>query len=80
MIIKVKLDELKKVMLVKGHTQRSLSDASGVSDTHVNHICRGLRSPGPVTAKKIYTALDCDFESIFFVDDDSKSNQETNTA
>lgn len=73
MFIKLKGERFKKKMLTKGFTQRGLAVAAGVSDTTVNHLVNGHRHPGPTTAKKICTALECKFEDIFFVEEDNKS-------
>ena len=74
MIIKLKsVEEIKKLMIIKGFSQRSLAEKLNLSDTHVNHVVNGLKNPGPVTAKKICDALEVEFKDIFFIDDDNKS-------
>jgi Predicted transcriptional regulators len=79
MFIKLKEDSFKRIMLIKGFTQRGLAKAAKISDTTMNHVVNGLRNPGPKTAKKLCSALECEFEDIFFIEEDNKSYQ-TNTA
>ncbi|WP_245809823.1 helix-turn-helix domain-containing protein [Cohnella massiliensis] len=71
--------ELKKLLLIKGFTQRSLGREIGISEPYATQIVNGTRNPGPQIAKKITDALDVDFDTIFFIDSGCKSNQESPT-
>lgn len=74
MIIKLKsVEEIKKIMIIKGFSQRSLAKKLNISSAYVSQIVNGLKNPGPVTAKKICDALEVEFKDIFFIDVDNKS-------
>lgn len=81
MVIKIKnADEFKKMLIVKGFTQRSLARHIDISEPYANQIVNGERNPGPQIAKKITEALEVEFDDIFFIQDACKSYQKKTTA
>lgn len=58
--------ELIKLRLLKGHSRESLAKVAGLSDETLRRIEDG-NSLRPLTAKKLQTALQTDFESIFTI-------------
>lgn len=76
--MKIKLrsaNDFKKMLLMKGYSQRGLGRAVDISEAYASQIANGLRSPGPEIAKRIVDLLEEDFNDIFFIDGDDKSNQ-----
>lgn len=45
-------------------TQKELALKSGIKQQHISEIERGLRSIGVATAKKLASALNCDYRSL----------------
>lgn len=81
MIIKIKdVEKLKKLMIVKGFTQRGLAKKIGISSPYATQVVNGTRNPGPKIAKDIADSLEVEFNDIFFIKDDSKSYQKSNLA
>ncbi|USK48894.1 helix-turn-helix transcriptional regulator [Bacillus sp. CMF12] len=69
MKIKVKnTEEFKKLLLIKGFSQRTFSKSVKISNPHFNLIINGERNPSGKVAKKIADGLNVRFEDIFFVD------------
>lgn len=78
--MKIKLKDaiqFKKLLILKGLSQRGFGRAIGISEPYANQIASGARNPGPEIAKKITGLLEVDFGDIFFIEDDSKSDQVT---
>lgn len=67
----------KKLLAVKGFSQRGMGRTIGISEVYATQISNGTRNPGPEIAKKITVLLDVSFNDIFFIDDACKSNQTT---
>ncbi|MBU8572167.1 helix-turn-helix transcriptional regulator [Bacillus subtilis] len=44
--------EFKRLIAIKGYSQRGLSRTIGVSEPYVNQIANGERHPSPQVAKK----------------------------
>ncbi|MCL6443432.1 MAG: helix-turn-helix domain-containing protein [Alicyclobacillus sp.] len=65
----------KRLLLVKGYTQRGLGRAIGIAEAYATQISSGTRNPGPEIARKIVDLLQVEFDDIFFIDDACKSNQ-----
>lgn len=81
MVIKIKnSDEFKRILMIKGFSQRSLARQIGISEPYANQIVNGERNPGPQIAKKITVALEMEFDEIFFIQDACKSYQKKTTA
>jgi putative transcriptional regulator len=55
------------LLIQKGFTQRRLSKVANVSNSMISQIIRGIRSPGPLTAKSICEVLHVDFDDIFLI-------------
>ncbi|PLR93233.1 helix-turn-helix transcriptional regulator [Bacillus sp. T33-2] len=68
-------EEFKKLLLVKGFSQRSLAETIEISPSYFNLILNGERFPSGKVAKKITDALESEFDDIFFIDDACKSYQ-----
>jgi DNA-binding XRE family transcriptional regulator len=68
-----------ELVLKKGYSVRKLALEADLSDTTIQLMVTGER-PGcsPVTARKILSVLGAEFDDIFFIEDDNKSNQEQN--
>lgn len=78
--MKIKLKDVfqfKRLLLLKGLSQRGFGRSAGISEPYANQIANGVRNPGPKIAKKITELLEVKFEDIFFIEDDSKSDQIT---
>lgn len=59
----------------KGLSYRQLAKKSNVSQTTMCLIIKGERNPSPQTAANICKVLECQFNAIFFIQNDYKSNQ-----
>lgn len=58
-----------------GFSYRQLAKETGISQTTISLIVNGERNPSPELAVKICKAIDCQFNDIFFIENDYKSNQ-----
>ena len=58
-----------------GLSYRQLAEKANTSQTTISLIANGERNPSPKTAINICKALNCQFEDIFFIENDYKSNQ-----
>jgi len=62
-------------MIVKaGYSYRQLAKEANVDPTTISLIIKGERNPSPKTAVDICTALRCQFDDIFFIENAYKSN------
>jgi transcriptional regulator with XRE-family HTH domain len=59
--------KLKQVIIRKGFTERSLSEALGRSTSYINQIVNQNRNPKADTAKLICEKLEIEFEDYFFI-------------
>lgn len=59
----------------KGLSYRQLAKEVGVSQTTISLIINGERNPSPKTAISICNVLRCQFDDIFFIQSDYKSNR-----
>ncbi len=66
----------KKILIIKGYSQRKLAKAIDLSTPYLNQIVNGERNPSAEVAKKIVDKLEMKFEDIFFIDDACKSYQD----
>jgi transcriptional regulator with XRE-family HTH domain len=66
-------NELKKILLQKGYSQRSFAELTEISPPYFNQIINEERFPSGKVAKKIVDQLEMNFEDIFFIDDACKS-------
>lgn len=63
-------------MIVKaGFSYRQLAKESKCSQTQISLIVKGERNPSPENAVNICKALNCQFDDIFLINNDDKSNQ-----
>lgn len=70
-------DDFVNLLITNGYTPSSFAELVGCSKSQMYCIVKGERNPSPKIAKKICIALDKNFEDIFFVFNDDKSNQKT---
>lgn len=76
MKIKIKdAEKIKKLMIIKGFTQKSLAEEIGISHIYANQVINGIRNPGAKIAKDITEVLEVEFNDIFFIQGDNKSYQ-----
>lgn len=70
--MKIKLKDpisLKKILLVKGYSQREFAETTQISTPYFNQIINGERHPSGKVAKKITDILEVKFDDIFFIED-----------
>ncbi|NBI05794.1 helix-turn-helix transcriptional regulator [Senegalia massiliensis] len=67
--------QIKEILLKSGFSQRSLGRKISISAGYINQIINGERNPSGKVAKDICQALKIDFDDIFFIKHDYKSNQ-----
>ena len=68
-------DILEEKLIETGLSYRQLAKKIGISQTTISLLIKGERNPSPDSAKKICNALNCQFNDIFFISNDYKSNQ-----
>jgi transcriptional regulator with XRE-family HTH domain len=76
-IVLKNVKDFKRLLLVKGYSQRGLGRAIGISEVYATQISNGTRNPGPEIAKKITDLLQVEFDDLFYIDDARKSKQTT---
>lgn len=69
------IDTLIELIVEKGFSYRKLAEEAKCSQTQISLILKGERNPSPKNAVNICKALGCQFNDIFFVNLDDKSNQ-----
>ncbi|QQE80883.1 helix-turn-helix transcriptional regulator [Alicyclobacillus sp. SO9] len=65
----------KKLLVLKGYSQRGFGRAVGISAGYASQVSNGMRCPSASVAKRITEVLEIEFGDIFFIDDDCNSNQ-----
>jgi transcriptional regulator with XRE-family HTH domain len=55
----------RELLALKGHTQVSLAEAVGTSQSYINNILSGYKNPSPVLARKICEALAVEIADLF---------------
>lgn len=68
-------DILVEKIVEKGYSYRQLAEKAKCSQTQISLIVKGERNPSPQNAVNICRALECEFNDIFFINFDDKSNQ-----
>lgn len=68
-------DILIEKIVENGFSYRQLAKATKISQTTISLIIKGERNPSPENAVNICKALNCQFNDIFFIQLDYKSNQ-----
>lgn len=69
------IDALIERIVKKGFSYRKLAEKANCSQTQICLILKGERNPSPENAVNICRALECNFDEIFFINNDYKSNQ-----
>jgi transcriptional regulator with XRE-family HTH domain len=67
-------ENLRKMLLVSGHTLRSFAEKVGLSSPYFIQIINNKRNPSAKAAKKITDGLALEFDDIFFIHTVSKSD------
>lgn len=67
--------EFRKILLEKGYSQRTFSEAIEIAAPYFNLIINEERNPSGKVAKKIVGELNLEFNDIFFITDACKSKQ-----
>lgn len=76
MIIKFKnRREVNELVIKLGLSARGFGKLAGISHGQIHDILNGERKITAVMAKRIHTALNKDFDDIFFIDSGYNSNQ-----
>lgn len=68
------IDILVEKIVKAGFSYRQLAKESKCSQTQISLIVKGERNPSPENAVNICKALKCDFDDIFFINNNDKSN------
>ena len=74
MVIVKDIDILVEKIVKKGFSYRMLAKESKCSQTQISLMLKGERNPSPENAINICKALECEFDDIFFINRDDKSN------
>ncbi|MEE0865556.1 MAG: helix-turn-helix transcriptional regulator [Clostridia bacterium] len=69
------IDDLIEQIVKNGYSYRKLAEKANCSQTQISLILKGERNPSPENAINICKALGCNFDDIFFINNDYKSNQ-----
>lgn len=68
------IDSLIEKIVKNGFSYRQLAKKAGCSQTQISLILKGERNPSPENAVNICKALKCNFDEIFFINNNDKSN------
>lgn len=69
------IDEFIEKVVTKGLSYRELAKRTNSNPTTITLLAKGERNPSPKLAVNICKALNCQFDDIFFINNDDKSNQ-----
>ncbi len=69
------IDYLIEMIVKAGYSYRQLAKESKCSQTQISLILKGERNPSPENAVNICKALNCQFDDIFLINLNDKSNQ-----
>lgn len=69
------IDEFIEKIVTKGLSYRELAKRTNSNPTTITLLAKGERNPSPKLAVNICKALNCQFDDIFFINNDDKSNQ-----
>lgn len=78
--LKVRLKDQQKfkvLMARKGYSQRGLAEKIKMSYEYLNLISNERLNPSGKIANKIATALEMEFDDLFFIEIDDRCNQQT---
>lgn len=73
------VDTLIEIIVKSGYSYRQLAKEVNCSQTQISLILKGERNPSPANAVNICRALNCEFDDIFFISNNYKSNQKRET-
>ena len=68
-------DKFIEKIVENGLSYRQLAKKAHCSQTLISLLAKGERNPSPENAVNICKALKCEFNDIFFINIDDKSNQ-----
>lgn len=68
-------EKLEEEIIKAGFSYRQLAKEANCSQSLISLMLKGERNPSPEKAVNICKALNCDFDAIFFINNDYKSNQ-----
>lgn len=69
------IDYLIEMIVKAGYSYRQLAKEAKCSQTQISLILKGERNPSPENAVNICKALNCQFDDIFLINLNDKSNQ-----
>lgn len=69
------IDKFIEKIVENGLSYRQLAKKANCSQTLISLLAKGERNPSPENAVNICKALGCEFNDIFFINNDDKSNQ-----
>lgn len=69
------INYLIELIVKEGYSYRAFAKEIGISQTTICLILKGERNPSPENAVNICRALNCQFDDIFFIYSNDKSNQ-----
>ena len=69
------LEKFVETIVKAGFSYRQLANKTKSNPTTITLIAKGERNPSPELAVNICCALDCQFDDIFFIQNDYKSKQ-----
>lgn len=69
------INNLIEHIVKNGFSYRKLAEKANCSQAQISLILKGERNPSPENAVNICKALNCNFDDIFFINNDYKSNQ-----
>ena len=69
------IDSFIEKVVKAGFSYRQLAKKAQCSQTQISLILKGERNPSPENAVNICKALGCQFDDIFFINSNDKSNQ-----
>ncbi len=70
----IDVDDLVDRIVKAGYSYRTLAKETSTSQTTISLIAKGERNPSPKLAVSICKALKCQFNDIFFIANNDKSN------
>ena len=68
------IDKFVQAIVESGFSYRQLAKEADTNPTTISLLIKGERNPSPKTAVNICRALGCQFDDIFFVINDDKSD------
>lgn len=69
------IDEFIERVVTSGLSYRELAKRANSNPTTISLLAKGERNPSPELAVNICKALNCNFDDIFFINNNDKSHQ-----